>query len=214
MNKILNAPERSFIEQETLVHSSHEINSSLPVSDCDLSCEPCKAVYRTYVSIGQEKSNVLSQMTEKQNSELWLNSRKFRITSTKVTSLPKTSRGDPNKFVTNHINNRFKGPFATRHGQKCEPLARNWFEQVTGESVTLSGIVVCPSEPYLAASLDGIVDSSTLLEIKCPTKPVKDLIESGKYDVMLKDGEHVLNPKGKNAYYTQVQFAMHCTGTI
>lgn len=30
---------------------------------------------------------------------------------------------------------------------------------------------------------------------------------------MLEVGEHMLNPIGNNAYYTQVQFGTHCTGT-
>lgn len=39
------------------------------------------------------------------------------------------------------------------------------------------------------------------------------MIDSGKYDVVLKNGRHILNPKGKNGYYSQVQFAMFCSRT-
>jgi len=57
---------------------------------------------------------------------------------------------------------------ATRHGQKCEPVARAWFESVTGLKVNKSGIVVRVDEPYIAASPDGIIDKTTILETNCP----------------------------------------------
>lgn len=46
------------------------------------------------------------------------------------------------------------------------------------------------------------------MEIKCP---VTGLIESGKCDVISKNGQLILKPKGINGYYTQDQLAMHCT---
>ncbi|XP_052818058.1 uncharacterized protein LOC128244081 [Mya arenaria] len=105
----------------------------------------------------------------------------------------------------------FKGCFATRHGQKYEPVARAWYESVSGHKVRKSGIVVSLTEPYIAASPDGVIDERTIVEIKCPTRPLEDLISSGKYDVLLEDGQPKLSPKGKNGYYCQVQVAMFCT---
>ncbi|XP_052784433.1 uncharacterized protein LOC128220191 [Mya arenaria] len=108
-------------------------------------------------------------------------------------------------------NASFKGCFATRHGQNYEPVARAWYESVSGHKVRKSGIVVCLTEPYIAASPDGIIDERTIVEIKCPTRQLEDLISSGKYDVLLEDGQPKLSPKGKNGYYCQVQVAMFCT---
>jgi hypothetical protein len=48
---------------------------------------------------------------------------------------------------------------------------------------------VSEKEPYIAASPDGIIDNSTILEIKCPTRPLKELINSGKYDVFMEAGK-------------------------
>lgn len=56
------------------------------------------------------------------------------------------------------------------------------------------------------------IDSKTNLEIKCPTKSVTGLTESGKYDLISNNGQLILKPKGRNGYYTQVQIAMYCTG--
>lgn len=46
--------------------------------------------------------------------------------------------------------------------------------------------------------MHGIIYSQTNLEIKCPTKPITGLIESGKYDVILNNGQLILKPKGRN----------------
>ncbi|XP_042148814.1 uncharacterized protein LOC115312451 [Ixodes scapularis] len=51
-------------------------------------------------------------------------------------------------------------------------------------------------------------------EIKCPNVlNCEDLLNSGKYDIK-KNGNGIfeLQPKGRNKFYYQVQFAMHCTG--
>lgn len=86
--------------------------------------------------------------------------------------------------------------------------------ELTGTTDTqLSGTVVCPSEPYLSASPDAFINRDTILEIKCPQKPPTELATTGKYDIVIKNGQYELNPKGKNGYYYQVQLTMHCTGT-
>lgn len=54
-----------------------------------------------------------------------------------------------------------------------------------------------------------MIDSNTIIEIKCPTKPLKQLIESGKYDLIPEDGTPFLNSKGKNGYYCQVQIVKY-----
>lgn len=73
-----------------------------------------------------------------------------------------------------------------------------------------SGVVINKREPYIAASPDGIIDDNTILGIKCPTKPLSKLLDSGEYDIVMKDDVPVLNPTGGNGYYTQVQMAIYC----
>ena len=211
--KMLHAPEVIRDKEEECVHQEHCLDPTNPVQ-VSISCSKCQAFYDKYVQLRSEQNNNLEQATKKQNTNVWTDSRTLRITSSRVNDLPKTKRGDPEIFVTNQIYSRFKGCVATRHGQKCEPVARAWFGSVTGLKVNKSGIAVCVDEPYIAASPDGIIDETTILEIKCPTRPLEDLISSGKYDVVLKDDEPKLSPKGKNGYYCQVQIAMLCTKSV
>ncbi|XP_052241252.1 uncharacterized protein LOC127851492 isoform X1 [Dreissena polymorpha] len=210
LQKILSAKEKPVNEMKSVEHSDHTIDPSRPVNE--VTCQPCDAFYKKYINLSAEAKTNISQATSLQCSTLWSDARKLRISSSKVHALPKTSRADPNKFVTNQIYPRFKGNSATQHGQKYEAEARAWFEQNTGLKVVQTGVVIDQTEPYLAASPDGLVGEDTILEIKCPTKPLRELIQSGTYDVVpTKSGDHCLNPKGRNGYYTQVQIAMHCT---
>lgn len=74
-------------------------------------------------------------------------------------------------------------------------------------------MVVSGTHPWLSASPDGICSDNALLEIKCPAvSNCTHLIEGGKYDVKMVNGELMLSPGGKNGYYSQVQFTLFCSG--
>ncbi|XP_045185325.2 uncharacterized protein LOC123543310 isoform X2 [Mercenaria mercenaria] len=207
--KVLNAPEESFIEQTDISHACHDISSDRPVKSSP--CHSCEQFFKKYVRFPENKIIQLNSLTQSQNSTLWMDSRKLRITASRANAVPKSNRANPDKFINNQLYQRFKGCAVTRHGQKSEPKAREWFEAKTGQIVTKSGITIHPDEPYFAASPDGLVGEDTILEIKCPTRPLQELVTSGKYDVTLKDGQLILNPKGVNGYYCQVQMTMFCT---
>lgn len=68
--------------------------------------------------------------------------------------------------------------------------------------------------PYRSRSPDGIVDGSSILEIKCPvTSDINARIKSGVHDVKEgTNGKLYLCPKGRNGYYLQCQLLMHCAG--
>jgi putative phage-type endonuclease len=55
-------------------------------------------------------------------------------------------------------------------GHKLEPIARDWYVEETGnfcEALVLEHDTL----PYLSASLDGYIDFSRIIEIKCPQEP-------------------------------------------
>ncbi len=54
------------------------------------------------------------------------------------------------------------------HRNANEQRARETFEELSGSQVQTTGLVVQPEESWLGASLDGIIDEETILEIKCP----------------------------------------------
>ncbi|KAJ8019343.1 hypothetical protein HOLleu_42104 [Holothuria leucospilota] len=105
-------------------------------------------------------------------------------------------------------------------GKESESAAREAFEKEFGTRVETTGLVVLPESSWLGASLDGIVDDQTILEIKCPTEKklerfggtVQGLVESGTYDVRCHDGKAFLRSStASSSYCTQVQVAMYCS---
>ena len=211
--QVLKASGPSSVELEEIQHGDHNVEDPSGPVTLPLACCCCAHFYKHYILLQRDHYSNIQKLTINQNNNLWIDSRKIRLTASRISAIPKSSRADPEKFINGQLYPRFKGCAATRHGLKNEATARQWFQHVTGETVSKSGIVICKEEPYLAASPDGFVNENTILEIKCPYRPLKDLIESGKYDVMLNEGKPFLDPKGKNGYFCQVQMTMFCTKT-
>lgn len=68
--------------------------------------------------------------------------------------------------------------FAMRTGTRLEPTVRMWVQDAKGINfppVCLS----CPDDPRFLASLDGLSDCGTVLEIKCPNKFAHDSALNG-----------------------------------
>ncbi|KAH3809711.1 hypothetical protein DPMN_138087 [Dreissena polymorpha] len=118
---------------KSVEHSENTIDPSRPVKE--VTCRPSDDFNEKYINLSADAKTEISEATSLQCSTLWSDALKLRISLSKVHALPKTSRADPNKFVTNPIYTRFKGNSATQHGQKYEAEARAWFEQNTGLKV-------------------------------------------------------------------------------
>ena len=180
-------------------------------------CTLCTTTFQHYVQCGEQDRQRLEKETMGQNSQLWLDQRKIRITSSEASEVPK--KADPTNWVERKLNTKFSGNEATRYGQHSEPLARQCFEQTTGLTVETTGLIVHEQDNWLGASLDGIIGTDTILEIKCPTPKKLEahggslfkMIESNKYDVRESDGKYYLRETASGlGYYYQVQVAMHC----
>ena len=100
--------------------------------------------------------------------------------------------------------------------------ARQWFEETTGLSVETAGVIVHEQEKWPGASLDGIIDKDTILEIKCPTDKklearngsLMQLIDSNKY-VRIINRQYVLRETASGlGFYYQLQLAMHCANKL
>ena len=131
-------------------------------------CTLCNLVFAQYVSCGKDERERIANATKGQNNRLWQDQRRIRITSSEASEVPK--KVHPKNWVVRKLNASFTGNAATKHGQTSEPLARQWFEETTGLSVETTGLVVDEEDNWLGASLDGVVNADTILEIKCPTE--------------------------------------------
>lgn len=78
-------------------------------------------------------------------------------------------RGDPREeCIKQIVSGSFKGNAATRWGTEHEDMVRDRYCDITGEKALDFGLIVHPTEPWLAASPDGITLSGRMIEIKCP----------------------------------------------
>lgn len=62
----------------------------------------------------------------------------------------------------------FKGNVATQWGQRYEPIAAKYYEEMTNKKINEFGLIPHDSIDFLAASPDGITDDGIMVEIKCP----------------------------------------------
>lgn len=149
-------------------------------------------------------------------SELWHSARKLRLTASSAKKVPSKASTNPDKFLAEHLYPSFRGNYATNYGKENEVVACNTLKE-QGMSIIHRGLVVSVQEPWLSASPDGVIDSSVLLEIKCPVpnklySTLLDRLTQNGSDVKLIDGVPQLQKTGARGYYMQVQLGMFCTG--
>lgn len=177
-------------------------------------CALCCAFYDKYVALSTAAAATLSLKTANQSSELWMVSRRLRLTASNVAKVPKKETTAGKKAATRMLCPVFSGNAATKHGKQMEAVARAQFSKKTGFLVREVGTSVHQNHPWLSASPDGIMDNpNAIVEIKCPyVHDITQLIGQGKYDVRLRqDGTLFLAENGPNGYYSQVQLQLLCT---
>lgn len=185
----------------TLCHTEHSTK---------LTCLKCIKFYEAYIKVSPAQAATLMEETRMQSaSQLWHDSRKLRLTASTAKRVPKRSTTDPKKFLNEHLYPTFTGNTATQHGKENEINVTTLMES-RGHTVEKRGLVVHPDHPWLGASPDGILDSTQLLEIKCPFKSsmsLAEFLQRPNGDIKrIGDEQYLILPKGKDGYYLQVIF--------
>jgi len=109
-----------------------------------------------------------SQSHDRNALQLWKFTRKIRLTTTTAADVPKKSTTDPKTFLRNHVFGKLRGNKDTARGNYGEGLARLKYTELTGIEVIKSGVHVNSTEPWLAASPDGLISTDSIFEVKCP----------------------------------------------
>ena len=136
-------------------HEEHD--SVLNVESDPLpSCTICRELYEKFMKLSPGRAAQLTSATQEQSwgkkRKLWMDSRRLKITSSVAKSVPKRDTTDPKKWISSHLYGSLKGNSATRYGTENESKARSIYEDITGHSVTSSGLVTDPIDDWLAAS--------------------------------------------------------------
>lgn len=149
-------------------------------------------------------------LSHPQGSDEWLASRVGRPSASQFGKLITTS-GKPSASAAKYIEQlvierlsgeptpHFQSEYMAR-GNELEPEAREYYEFLTGDTVTEVGFILDDSEEF-GCSPDGLVGLSSGLEIKCPAD-----------NTMLGYIEHPM--KGVKRYWQQIQGCMMITGAL
>lgn len=110
-----------------------------------------------------------------QRSAAWYESRKGRITASRVGAIlglsEYRSRDDVMRDMVREAlgaPSEFTGNEATRYGEAHEADALDAYEQRMGIIIVPCGFVVHPEHAWLGASPDGLVEDDGMVECKCP----------------------------------------------
>ena len=189
-----------------------------------------EAFYNTNVVITKKDADDLEMKTRGQgNDELWRNERRKRLTASKVGSIAKMrQKTKRSKKVEEILYGKFKGNAATQYGLEMEETTKaEYTKQLkqTGNSTSTvknCGLFVSLSEPWLAASPDGVVHDANnssqplgLVEIKNPYS-IRDqsLVEASRSTTFCLEKNKDKNTyrlKRQHDYYYQVQCQLYCT---
>ncbi len=106
---------------------------------------------------------------EQSNSKLWFQHREWRITASNFGTVVKaTDRRDMAKLAETIFDQRFLSSDAIVHGKTYEKVAISKFEESFNVKVSQSGLFINQDFPFLAATPDGLVGASDIIEVKCP----------------------------------------------
>ncbi|KAF2896575.1 hypothetical protein ILUMI_09625 [Ignelater luminosus] len=178
--------------------------------------------FQTKVAISAEDAILLAEITMGQNSDLWQEARRCRITASRCYELYtycNNKSPDWKMKIKQIVYNSFKGNAATEYGKLHEEAAKGGYEQQFGKLESI-GIVVNPKLPWLGCSLDGLRLHGNkpykLVEFKCPVlgadndlNTVINKLPYIKYNSNL-PFPYCLNTK--HIYYGQLQLSMWILG--
>ncbi|MDV3199743.1 MAG: YqaJ viral recombinase family protein [Candidatus Phytoplasma australasiaticum] len=144
-----------------------------------------------------------------QRTKAWFQHRQKYINASEIGSITGL---DPFRSLPQLVHDKLFGTTFTankytEHGNKTEPIARNWFEKITNLKFP-DTIFTDDKLNMFSASLDGYNQSTnTLLEIKCPYVDEKENISSTWTLFLAHPSEKTL-PK---YYWGQVQCQLYCS---
>ncbi|XP_069133482.1 uncharacterized protein [Argopecten irradians] len=198
---------QTFVPANTLAVAHDHDYFALTHEDNFLTSLGVKDVDEHYVS------KIESNTREQSNSKLWGAERSKRLCSSSFGRICKlTSLTDKKRLASAYLKpaEKLKAP-SIIHGKKYEPFAIERYMSEKKCDVSKCGLFISESHPYLAASPDGVVEGSHLVEVKCPYVSRDKEITPQSIPYLRENGEGNLILSPKHDYFYQVQGQLFCT---
>ncbi|CAG9761319.1 unnamed protein product [Ceutorhynchus assimilis] len=162
------------------------------------------------ISLSKFQKLRLEEMTRSQgNSQLWKEERRIRVTSSFFGRICKAKNEDSYETIVKSIlcPKELNVP-AVKYGLLNEDVARKTYSHKFKVNVASAGLFIHSKYPFIAASPDGLVGDSKIIEIKCPYK-IRDF-DPNSCDLDFLDTTNE-NINKKHTYYYQIQGALEIT---
>jgi hypothetical protein len=163
--------------------------------------------------ITEEEAAAVEKATRSQSGcGQWFQHRQMRLTASVFGDVcHRTVRRDHGKMCANIFFSRQLTTHAVIHGRTHEADALKAFASKTGLRVVKCGLFISIEHPYLAATPDGLVGTTHVIEVKCPFKGRNEKVAPGKAFPFLEYKDGALTVKQTHKYFDQVQGQMAIT---
>lgn len=178
--------------------------------------------YLNNIVITAEKIlDICIQTIDQSKCREWYSARRLRLSASSNIHQIKIRRKKTIEILVGElINPKTVGCAATRYGLSQEELAKNFYETLYGCEVKKIGLVISKYQPWLCASVDGVVTKDKcilkLVEFKCPlsckNKPIIDTEKQTCNVSYLKFNDGILQLRTSHIYFTQVQVQLYVSG--
>lgn len=196
------------------------IGGKLKLSVKNLSCPQ---QYNSFYQKVDENSwsKICIDSVKQSETSVWYKQRYLRITASSRAHRIKTRVDDFEKLAQQFKKTKYKGALtdAMRWGLNNESKAKQKFTDTTKQEIWDVGLVIHLSQPFLAASPDGIIQGPNgfeLLEVKCPYTCKETKIIGCVYGKKISYVDYLeINDadeaelKKSHQYYTQIQFSLY-----
>lgn len=164
-----------------------------------------------------DKGNYWVTKTE-QLSDFWHRARMCRITGSKIGGLVGHSRFTDSVKAARQMTGIFRATYnysakdLMQNGIIAEPHVRKWYSMKIEKEIHEMGLAVPKWDTRFGSSVDGIIDSNNICEIKVPGKMYAPLKEHrNKLSEGVKFGRYYHSHIWEN-HYDQMQLGMAVTG--
>lgn len=176
---------------------------------------------KTIVMTDDDIVRISCETIEQSKCPKWFAIRRLRISaSTNVHNIITRTRKTVESLVSSILHRRKFSCAAVTYGLNNELCAIQEYEQSNSCKVKRVGVIVSKCQPWLCASIDGVVVKdgrvTKLVEVKCPITCNKQSVVNMKRKLCNVEYLEFLNNelklKKSKPYYTQVQVQMYITG--